>query len=181
MKAIPSRVPAIDLRPVLAVATTAAAAVIWTATSPRFLHPINPAPPSMFLVCMYVALAGLAVIRTEGAPGLRAATWTPVIAHLYLIAFASYSFLRYGHWPWYSFPDPKELGTPLLYGIAVISVLAGALSLPLGAVIWIACAWGSRTRSQWVTLLHAAAVLALGSWLWIFEGRDRRLFDWLAD
>src|SRR4051812_28384696 len=159
VKAIPLSVSAIDRRPVLVAAAAAAAAVIWTATSPRFLHPINPAPPSMFLVCMYVAAAGLAAVRAGRAPGLGGAVWGPVVAHLGLIAFASYSFLQHGHWPWYSFPDPKELGTPLFYGVAVISVLAGALSPPLGVIIWIAHAWGSRSRSQWVTLLHAAAVL----------------------
>src|SRR6185503_3139133 len=120
----------------------------WIATSPRFLHPINPAPPSMCIVCTYVALAGLAAINVRASRAVTAAVWAPTIAHLVLIAFASYSFLRHRHWPWYSFPDPSDLRLPFFYGAAVLAVFGGALAIPGGAIALLASLCHTR-RSEW--------------------------------
>jgi hypothetical protein len=168
----------------LAVAAGAAALTMWIATSPRFLHPINPVAPSMFPICAYVALAALAAFAVPASRGLRAIVWLPAIAHFVLIAFAAYSFLRRGHWPWNSFPDPKELHVPFFYCVAVLAVLGGAMAIPMGAIALIVTVfdiWARDWREKIFILLHSTAVLAFGAWLWIFECHDKRLIGWLAD
>ena len=157
---------------------------MWTATGQRFLHPINPVGAPMFTVCVYVALAGLAALKVPVSRRVHLTVWAPTLAHAVLIAFASYSFAVHGHWPWYSAPDPKYLHVPVLYGAAVLSVLAGALSIPAGLLALVALAVEMR-RQNWREKLprwvHSAAVLVMGTWLWVFEWRDRRLIEWLAD
>lgn len=186
MKATRLSLPALEFGPgvPLAVGLIAAAAVVWTATDPRYFHRIYPEPPSLFVPCVYLALAGLAVLSTRASHAMRVLVWAPVLAHLVMIAFACYSFLVRGHWPWYGQPDPSELNLPLTYLAAVISVFSVVLTFPAACIALIASARHFRRdnwRAQSATALHSLAVLALGAWLWLFESQDRRLFGWLAD
>ena len=184
IKSIPLPVVGLRAEAVVGVAAAGLAAVMWTATAPRYLHPIHPVAPSLFPVFIYTALAGLAVLSTPMSRRLRACVWAPVFTHVILVAFAGYSFYQHGHWPWHSFPDPKYLHAPFFYGAAVLSVLATVFLVPAGAAA-LFCAVIKLRRNDWLQkapgILQGVVVYALGAWLWLFEAQDRRLFSWLAD
>jgi hypothetical protein len=138
---------------------------------------------------MYVSLAGLAALQWQGSAALRRLAWAPAVAHLVLLAFATVSFVRFGHWPIYARPDPSDLHLPWLYAAAVLAVLGGVVTLAANVVMLAASGFSlllSLGRPNWTqlrlsSLLHHAAIFGFSVWLWIFEFSDRRLLDWLAD
>src|SRR4051812_49951239 len=66
----------------LAVLAAAAAVTVWVATSPRYLHPINPVAPSLSIACIYAALAALAAITVRSSRTIAVVVWTPTMTHL---------------------------------------------------------------------------------------------------
>lgn len=182
MKALPLHLPAGSTRLGLAAILLVASATVFVATWPQFLSRIYPVPPSLLVTFMYIALAALAARALPLSRGVRLAVWTPAAAHLVLIAFASYSLFRLGHWPKYGMPDPEELSVSVLYFAAMLSMLVGTLAVPFAAFTLGAAFWGEGwRRERAATWLHAVAVLAFGAGLWVFEWSDRRLFNWLMD
>lgn len=102
-----------------------------------------------------------------------AISWIPLAGFLVLIVFATNAYLRVGHWPYYSHPDPKELRLPWLRAASLLAVPVTLLSSLVGLVSLVA------SPHRW-RKIHAILFLAgLGLWASIFWPHN--LLAWVAD
>lgn len=183
-KSLPFSVPSLGRQISALALLLGAAGVVYVASLPRFQYFDVPAERLPFVACIYVALLALAALPWQGTATLRRLAWTPVACHLTLVIFASVSFARHGHWPFYSHPDPSGLRLPWLYLLSILAVPTAWATLAANALAIVLHALGDRPgewRERLPALLHHAAILAFSVWLWMFEFRDRRLLEWLAD
>ena len=109
-------------------------------------------------------------------PSVFASTvsWIPLAAFAVLFSFAFVAWQVAGHWPVYSYPDPKALNLPLHQSAAFIAIPVGLLATLAGLVALIA---DSGRWKRW----HIA-VFILGAALWgMNAARVGGLLNWLLD
>lgn len=108
--------------------------------------------------------------RRIAFPGLLACS--ALSSSLIVVCFAAIATYRVGHWPFYSHPDPKDLGLPVLHIAALFSYPVGVLSLLAGLMLLIA------SPAKWSRADVVAFVAAGILWCVATPGR---LFVWLID
>jgi hypothetical protein len=100
--------------------------------------------------------------------------WIPVAAFALLMVFASIASKTVGHWPYYSHPDPKDLGLPYLHSLALFGIPIGLLSAFVGIIGLIGA------HEQW-RRWHIG-IFVVGVLLWALNmGQVGRLLNWLLD
>ncbi len=100
--------------------------------------------------------------------------WMPLVAFFVVMLFASVAWRTVGHWPYYSHPDPKDLGLPFLHTLALFAIPIGLLSAFIGTI-------GLIGAHEWWRQWHIG-IFIVGVLLWASNmGQAGHLLNWLLD
>ncbi|MDQ8205810.1 hypothetical protein [Pelagicoccus sp. SDUM812003] len=108
----------------------------------------------------------------------------PLVGYFIILCFAFVAMTQIGHWPYYSHPDPKELGMPIWLGASAVGFLASALgAILIPAILGIASLvqWKQNKEKKEFTLVLAFSIYVVGMALWIGDFSMGAFSSWILD